>query len=379
MRPQQEIKIWTPTTAVLLLIMFLGFFVAIYRLINGLGASTNLNDIWPWGLWIGVDVLGGVAMAAGGFIIAGAVYIFNWKKYKPIVRPAILTAFFGYLLAIVALFFDIGRPFRLWHPSVMWQVNSIMFIVAIHVILYTLTLATEFSPMMFEKLKLEKPLGFVKKIMVPVVLFGVLLSVLHQSSLGALYLIVPSKLSPLWYNSQIPFLFLVSAVILGLSMVSFETILSIKSFGHKVNMGILSGLSRGSIIAIIIYLILKLWFLAKGPGIGAAFDGSMEANMYLLEMVIGIVIPLVLFSMQKIRNRLNVILAANILVIAGVIINRLNISIFGLVRYSSETGASYFPSWMEFAITLALISLAVFGFKVAAKYLQLFPEAEGGH
>jgi Ni/Fe-hydrogenase subunit HybB-like protein len=241
MNSQQEIKMMTPTTVVLLLIMALGSIVAIYRLINGLGAATNLNDNFPWGLWIGIDVLGGVAIAAGGFIIAAAVYILNWKKYKPIVRPAILTAFFGYLLAIIALFFDIGKPHTLWHPSVMWQIHSVMWVVAIHVILYTLTLATESSPMLFEKLKMQKAVNFVGKIMVPVVIFGVLLSILHQSSLGALYLIVPAKLSPLWYNSQLPFLFLVSAIMMGLSMVSFESIVSSKAFKHTPDMDILSG------------------------------------------------------------------------------------------------------------------------------------------
>jgi Ni/Fe-hydrogenase subunit HybB-like protein len=376
MNSQQEIKMMTPTTVVLLLIMALGSIVAIYRLINGLGAATNLNDNFPWGLWIGIDVLGGVAIAAGGFIIAAAVYILNWKKYKPIVRPAILTAFFGYLLAIIALFFDIGKPHTLWHPSVMWQIHSVMWVVAIHVILYTLTLATESSPMLFEKLKMQKAVNFVGKIMVPVVIFGVLLSILHQSSLGALYLIVPAKLSPLWYNSQLPFLFLVSAIMMGLSMVSFESIVSSKAFKHTPDMDILSGLARGSIITIVFYLILKLWFLVRGPGIGAAFEGSMEANMYLLEMLAGVIIPLVMLLTKNIRTSLNGIFTVNILVILGILLNRLNVAIFGLYRDASATGASYFPSLMEIILTLALVSLAVFGFKVAAKYLQLFSEAK---
>jgi Ni/Fe-hydrogenase subunit HybB-like protein len=376
MNSQQEIKMMTPTTVVLLLIMALGSIVAIYRLINGLGAATNLNDNFPWGLWIGVDVLGGVAMAAGGFIIAASVYILNWKKYKPIVRPAILTAFFGYLLAIIALFFDIGKPHTLWHPAIMWQIHSVMWVVAIHVILYTLTLATESSPMLLEKLKMQKAVNFVGKIMVPVVIFGVLLSILHQSSLGALYLIVPAKLSPLWYNSQLPFLFLISAIMMGLSMVSFESIVSSKAFKHTPDMDILSGLARGSIIAIAFYLILKLWFLVQGPGIGAAFKGSMEANMYLLEMIAGVIVPLVMLLTKNIRTSLNGIFTVNILVISGILLNRLNVAVFGLYRDASATGASYFPSFMELILTLALISLAVFGFKVAAKYLQLFSEAK---
>ncbi len=378
MTSNKEIKMWTPTTLTLLLMMGLGGVVLIYRLMHGLGAATNLNDRFPWGLWIGIDVLGGVAMAAGGFLIAGAVYILNWKKYKPIVRPAILNAFFGYALAATAIMFDIGVPWRVWHPVVMWQIQSIMWVVAIHVVLYTTTLATESSPMIFEKLKMEGAKKAVYAIMVPIVLFGVLLSTLHQSSLGAVYLITPAKLSPLWYSSQLPTLFLISAVMMGLSMVSLETIISSKAFNHKLDMGILSGLARGILIAAVIYLTLKFIKLFKG-GIGMAFDGSLEANMYLLEMIVGTIAPIVLLSIKNIRENLNSILFVDALVIAGILLNRLNVSIFGLYRDQASTGLSYFPSWMEFVVTLAFISFSIVGFKVCAKYLRLFPETEGGH
>lgn len=376
MKTKREIEMWTPSTKVFVSLIVIGGVVLVYRLLAGLGATTNLNDRFPWGLWIGVDVLGGVAMAAGGFIIAGAVYILNWKKYKPIVRPAILTAFFGYLLAATAIFFDIGKPFSIWHPLVMWQIHSVMWVVAIHVVLYTTTLATESSPMFFEKLKMQGALKFAERIMVPVVLFGVLLSILHQSSLGAVYLITPAKLSPLWYNPQLPTLFLVSAIMMGQSMVSFESILSSRAFGHKPNMEILSGLARGCLITSVIYLALKIYFLAKGVGIGAAFDGSMEANMFLLEMVVGVIAPVVLLSMKGWRESLNRIFAVNIVVISGVLLNRLNVAIFGVYRSQSATGFGYSPSWMEVVVTLAFISIAVVGFKAAAKYLRVLPETE---
>ena len=366
----------TPTTRVLIVLMAAGVLVMFYRLIFGLGAATHLNDIWPWGFWIAFDVLGGVAMAAGGFIIAGAVYILNWKKYKPIVRPAILNAFFGYMLAALAISLDIGHPFRIWHPVVMWQVNSIMFIVAIHVVLYTTTLATESSPMFFEKLKMTRAMNFVNKIMVPIVLFGVLLSTLHQSSLGAVYLIVPSKLSPLWYSSRLPYMFLVSSVLMGLSMVSFETILSARAFRHKLPMDILSGLAKGSLIVAVLYFAMKLWDLVTIAGVQKAFDGSVAGNMYLVEMVIGVILPLVLLSKKSMRNRSNSIFAINMLVIAGTLVNRMNVAIFGLTDYTARTGADYFPSLMEFLLTMGMVAFAVFGFKVSAKYLNLFPEEQ---
>ncbi|MBI5639535.1 MAG: Ni/Fe-hydrogenase cytochrome b subunit [Nitrospirae bacterium] len=372
----KEIKMMTPMTIFLIAVMAAGGVVAIYRLIFGLGASTNLNDIWPWGFWIGFDVLGGVAMAAGGFVIAGTVYILNWKKYKPIVRPAILNAFFGYALAATSIFFDIGQSFRIWHPMVMWQVNSIMFIVAIHVVLYTTTLAVEASPMILEKLRMTGAYRFVNKIMAPIVLFGVLLSTLHQSSLGAVYLIIPSKLSPLWYSSRLPYLFLVSAVMLALSMVSFETILSSRIFRHKVPFDVITGLAKGSLVVAALYFVLKVWDLASGPGIGAAFTGGFSANMYLLEMVVGVVMPLILLSMAKFRTALNSIFAVNILVIVGIVLNRLNVGIFGLAEYAGRLGADYFPSLMELILTAAMIAFAFFGFKVSAKYLNLFPGTE---
>jgi len=368
---QKDIKLFTPTTVVLLLIMAAGGLAALYRVFFGLGASTQLNDTWPWGLWISFDVLGGVALAAGGFVIGGTVYILNWKKYEPIVRPAILNAFFGYALAATSITLDIGVPWRIWHPLVMWQVNSIMFIVAIHVVLYTTTLATESSPLIFEKLNMRKAFNFVEKIMPGIALFGVLLSLLHQSSLGAVFLIAPEKVSPLWYSSRLPYLFLVSAVVLALSMVSFETILSSRVFKHKPPMDILLGLARGSLIVSGLYLVLKLWDLITGPGIGLAVNGSLTSNMYLLEMIIGIILPFILLSMNKVRTQLNGIFSVNILVIIGTVLNRMNVGIISMAEYNGKMGHDYFPSWMEFLVTMAMIAFAILGFKISVKYLNV--------
>lgn len=381
MNKSHEIKMFTPTTIFFLILLIGGAGAAFYRVTSGLGAATNLNDRFPWGFWIGFDVLGGVAMAAGGFLIAGAVYLLNWKKYRAIVRPAILNAFFGYALAASAIMLDIGVPYRIWHPMVpgMWQIHSVMWIVAIHVVLYTSTLAAESSPMLFEKLGWQFPLRVVKAVMVPVVLFGVLLSVLHQSSLGAVYLIVPGKLSSFWYNSQLPLMFLVSAVAMGLSMVSFETIVGGRAFRHEVDAGIISGLARGCFITLVIYLVLKLWFLVRNPGISAVFSGTMEANLFLLEMTVGVMVPIFFLVSAKMRESTGSMLFVNTLVILGVLLNRMNVGIFGVYRDASAKGASYFPSAIEFILTLGFIAAAVLGFKFAVKYLKVFPEAEAQH
>lgn len=373
---QNKIKLFIPVTLGLLIVIIAGALVVYRKLAMG-EITTNLQDDFPWGLWIGFNVLAGVAMAAGGFVIGSAVYLLNMKKYKPIARPAILTSFIGYLLAAFAIFLDIGHPMRIWHPAVMWQVHSVMFIVAIHVILYTTVLGLESSPMFLEKLKLGGLKKTIEKIMVPIALFGALLSVLHQSSLGAVYLIVPGKMHNLWYSQTLPFSFLVSSVMMGLCMTSFVSILSSKIFKHPANMDIFSGLARGSIIVIAFYLILKVYLLLTGQGVTAAFTGSMESKMYLLEMSVGVVLPLILLLLHGVRNSPGGILLVDILVIVGVLINRMNISIFGLLRHASEMGVTYFPSRDEIMITLFLFASGAFLFMLAARYLNVLSYEKG--
>jgi Ni/Fe-hydrogenase subunit HybB-like protein len=368
------IKMDTPFTRVLILLILGAACVAAYRLFFGLGASTNMNDYWPWGLWISFDVLGGVAMAAGAFLIAGAVYILNWKKYKCIARASILNAFFGYLLAALSISMDVGRSVVIWHPLVMWQINSVMFLVAVHLVLYLTTLATESSPMVLEKLGWVRTLHFVSRIMVGAVMFGVALSLLHQSSLGANYLIVPSKLSPLWYSTLMPYLFLASAIMMGLSMVSFETILTGKVFNHQAPRDVLEGLSRGVLYSGCVYLVMKVWILVSGPGVGALFSNGFLGAMWVIEMAVGVVIPIILLAKKANRKNLDTIFVVSIMVIVGVLFNRLNVGIFAISDYANRVGGDYFPSVMEFILTAGMVAFAILGFKICAKYLNLFPE-----
>jgi Ni/Fe-hydrogenase subunit HybB-like protein len=204
-----------------------------------------------------------------------------------------------------------------------------------------------------------------------VVIFGALLSVLHQSSLGAVFLISEGRMSPLWYSPEIPKLFLVSALMMGFAMVSLETMLSSRAFKHDVDPGIYFGLARMCLWVAGFYFFYKLYALVTGPGIGAAFAGTTEANMYLLEMIVGVILPIVLLLGKGAREKLNTVLSVNILVIVGVMLNRLNVSIFGLYRDQSSRGAHYFPSLVEFAVTIALVSFAILLFKMAAKHLPL--------
>ena len=248
--------------AVLMLILAAGFYSTVLRFTRGLGAVTNLSDQFPWGLWIGFDVLCGVGMAAGGFTLAAIVYVFHLERFHAVLRPSILTAFLGYALVAVALMFDLGKPYNIWHPLVMWNPHSVMFEVAWCVMLYLTVLALEFSPAVLERFQLHNPLRVVKAATIPLVITGVMLSTLHQSSLGSLYLIVPEKLHPYWYSPLLPVFFFISAVGVGMAMVIFESNLSSRAFGREIEMPLLEVLGRAMAVVLAIYGLLKfqdLW------------------------------------------------------------------------------------------------------------------------
>ena len=245
-------------TTIVVLIFIAGAYATFLRFTRGLGATTNLSDPFPWGIWIGFDVLCGVMMAAGGFTLTAAVYIFNLERFRPIIRPTVLTAFLGYSLVVVALMFDLGRPYRIWHPLIMWNPHSVMFEVGWCVTLYTTVLALEFAPIVFERLRMEKALRIQHAIVIPLVIAGVLLSTLHQSSLGSLYLIVPEKLHPLWYTPLLPVFFFLSAICVGLAMTIFESRMTSKAFSKELELPLLISLGRVLLVGLLVYAVLRI-------------------------------------------------------------------------------------------------------------------------
>ncbi|HAK61434.1 MAG TPA: Ni/Fe-hydrogenase cytochrome b subunit [Nitrospiraceae bacterium] len=357
---------------ILFALVGIGLLTILVRLATGLGATTNLSDDVPWGLWIAVDVLCGVALAAGGFSVAAAVYIFNMKKYRPIVRPAVLTAFIGYLVVVFGLFVDIGKPFSFWHPLVMWNYHSIMFEIVWCITLYTAVLALEFAPAFLERFKWEKTLNVLKKFIYPLVIAGIVLSYLHQSSLGALFLIVPQKLNHLWYSPIIPQLFFLSAIALGLAMVSLESIMGSRVFKREYEMGILQGLTKGVAIVLAIYLVVKIADLAVRGSLPLVFTSGAASFFFITEMLVGVLIPLALFARKQTRESVNGILTASSFVIVGIVMNRFNANFFT----QAGTGTFYFPAILEFLVTIGLISLAILLYRLAVTYLPVFPEAE---
>ncbi len=356
------------------IIFVAGLYTIYLRFTGGLGAVTNLNDHFPWGLWIGFDILCGVGMAAGGFTLCAIVYIFNIKKFKPIIRPTILTAFLGYLLVIFALLVDLGRPWAIWHAIIMWNPRSVMFEVAWCVMLYTTVLFLEFSPVVLEKLKAEKLLKLIKGITIPLVVLGILLSTLHQSSLGALYLIVPSKMHPLWYSTNLPWFFYLSAIGVGCAMIIFESYLSAKAFRKNLEFELVSDVGRWIVVVLSAYLTWRFVDLLLNKKLSYLFVNSTETFLFWFEIIVGVVIPIILLSQSRIRlNRVGLFVSA-CFVIGGFLLNRLNVSVTSLVDAS---GVSYFPSIYEIIMTLFLVTLGVVIFNLAVQYLPVYEKTHG--
>ncbi|MBF0240331.1 MAG: Ni/Fe-hydrogenase cytochrome b subunit [SAR324 cluster bacterium] len=350
------------------IIYVIGLYATFLRFGKGLGASTNLSDEFPWGIWIGFDVMVGVGLAAGGFIIAATVHIFNLEQYKSIARPTILTAFLGYSLVIVALLFDLGRPYRIWHPLIMWNPHSVMFEVAWCVTLYTMVLALEFSPIFFERFNLKVPLKWVRAIYLPVVILGVILSTLHQSSLGTLYVIVPDKLHGLWYSPFLPVFFFITAIAAGLAMTIFESFLSYRAFGKRIELDILVGISRVIVVVLSVFLVLKLQDLSHRGNLHLMFEFTQESVLFWGELGLGAMLPVGLLLIPKIRENERGLFFCALLVLLGFILGRLNVSITGMLN--TET---YFPKWTEIAITTAIVTLGFTIFSIVVKNFPVFP------
>ncbi len=355
---------------VFLALMAVGFYSTVVRFTQGLGRSTNLNDQFPWGIWIGFDVLCGVMLAAGGFTLTAAVHIFNIKRLRPIVRPTILTAFLGYVLVCVALMFDLGRPYRIWHPLIMRNPHSVMFEVAYCVMLYTTVLALEFSPIVLERFNLQRPLKIVRAALIPLVILGVILSTLHQSSLGTVYLIMPEKLHPFWYSPLLPVFFFISAIAVGLAMTIFESSMSSKRFGRQLELSILQELGRVLVVVLSVYAILRLEDLLHRGVLKLTLIPGYEMYLFWLEILLSIIAPLLLLSQKKIRTTAQGLYLAAVLVVLGFITNRLNVSITG---QESAAGMHYIPKWTEIGVTGAIIAAGFALFGLATKHLPIFP------
>ncbi|MBN1347011.1 MAG: Ni/Fe-hydrogenase cytochrome b subunit [Phycisphaerae bacterium] len=377
----------TPFNVVAAAIIAVGIPVTVVRFTMGLGACTNLTDNNPWGLWIGFDVLVGVALAAGGYVTSCAVYVFGMKKYHPIVRPAVLTGFLGYVLVAVGLLFDIGRSWRLPYPFIMSQGwTSVMFEVAACVALYLTVLFLEFLPVPLEWLRFRKLRNFLVALTIPLTIAGVILSTLHQSSLGALFVIAPGKLHPLWYSPYLAVFFFVSSIVAGLSMVIFESGLSHRVFRDKLDPdhpvdhdGLTLGLAKASALVLFAYFGMKIIGLAHGNHWRLLNTGY--GYWFLAEAIGFVLLPCILFTSAVRRRNATLARFAAALAVIGIIVNRLNVSIIAF-NWQLPPEERYFPHWMEFAVTITLVTIGVLAFIWIVEHMPVLrehPEYKGAH
>jgi len=361
--------------SVALVLMALGFAAAVQRYAMGLGATTNLKDTFPWGIWIGFDILVGVGLAAGGFTIAATVYIFGIERFRPILRPTILTAFLGYLLVIAGLMADLGRPWAIWHAIIMWNPHSVMFEVAWCVMLYTTVLALEFSPVVLERFRLHRTLRVIRAVTVPLVILGVVLSTLHQSSLGSLFLIIPGRMHPLWYSNIIPFLFIISCVAAGLAMTIVESFLSARAFGREVELPLLTELGRVIVVVLALYFTVRVQDLMSRDALRYVFMPTYQSAMFLVEIVLGVLLPFALLLVKRVRESRTGLFYSAALVLLGFVAHRMNTAITSMERWPDRL---YIPSVQEFAVTLGLAAFGFTAFALVAKYFNVFGEMPHG-
>lgn len=377
-------KFLTPGVIVLIILTVNGLIFLLGRFIFGLGTVTNLDNQFPWGLWIVVDVAAGVALAAGGFTTAALAHILHREDYHVIIRPALLTALLGYTFVALGVTIDLGRYYYIWHPLLMWNGNSALFEVGICVMAYMTVLYIEFLPVITERFigrinlkgmlfRLNKPIdSFLQvldrsltKIMFAFIILGVVLSCLHQSSLGTVMIIAGSKMHPLWQTPILPLLFLLSAISLGFPIVIFESLISSRSFGLKPEMHILSRLARTIGPLLGIYLAFKIGDMTIRGTYVYLTEFTTESVMFGIEVIFGIIIPIRMFLSERIlTSRLGLFIASS-LVIFGVLLNRINSFIVAYTPpYASH---SYFPSIGEISVTVGLVALEVLLFRIFVK------------
>jgi Ni/Fe-hydrogenase subunit HybB-like protein len=361
---------------VIVTLIFIAGIAATYmRFALGFARSTNLTDPQPWGLWVGLGTLCGVGLSAGGFAIAAAVYLLGFERYRPVLRAAVLVSFLGYCSVIVGMMYELGLPWRIWHPIVMWNRSSVLFEVSWCVMLYSTVLALEFSPALVEKIPWtrvrELYLKWHHEILIALVMVGTLLSSMHQSFLGGLYLITKGKLHPLWYTPYLTTEFYLSAIPAGLAVTIMALYLSMRSLNARVDPSILSDVSR------VIAPLLALWGLFRGVDL-ITHDAALylvqwreETFSFWLEIGLFVIAPLVLLTRDKVRNNPQSLYWACAVVVMGFMTNRLNVSITGL---QASSGVYYIPKWQEFAATLAVLTAGVLAFRYAVIYLDILPK-----
>jgi Ni/Fe-hydrogenase subunit HybB-like protein len=359
-------KLFTPFNLISGVIIVAGLVLIGLRLFKGLGAVTNLSQTTPWGLWIGFDVMCGVALAAGGYTIAATVHLFGLKAYEPLVRPAILTGFLGYVFVVLGLVLDLGQPWRM--PFMMLfprGVTSVLFEVGMCVAAYLTVQALEFVPAFWEWLGWDSVRKFWSKLTIWLAILGVVLSTLHQSSLGSLFLIAPTKLHPLWYSMYLPLYFFISSIIAGLSMVIVESALSHRLFAYRLSPSthfdldeLTLGLGKAAAAVLYVYFFLKLIGLAEG----GHWDllNTPYGHLYLIEIVGFVALPCAMYVFGVRTRNVRLVRITGAWTVIGILFNRFNVS---MIAMNWQVNPHYRPSWMEVTVSLALVTMGIWLFR----------------
>ncbi len=378
---------FTPGVIVLILVALNGLVFLAMRFIFGIGSVTNLDNYYPWGIWIGIDVATGVALAAGGFTTAALGHIMMKEDFHALVRPALLTAMLGYTFVALGVVSDIGRWYYIWHPLIYQNPNSALFEVGICVMIYLTVLYIEFMPIVTERFMnkvnmpgflklLNKPLNFILKIMDKAlaktmfifIIAGVVLSTLHQSSLGTLMVIAGEKMHPLWQTPVLPLLFFLSAIAVGFPMVIFESYLASRSFRLQPETKLLKKLGNMVAPILFIYLAFKLGDMFIRETFVYLYDFNLQSGMFIIEVVVGVILPLAMFLTKRVMKSLPLIFTASALVIFGVVINRINNFVIAYKPPYNE--GAYIPSFGEISVTLGFVALLILLYRA---FVMIFP------
>ena len=377
---------FSPLVWVLLAFMALAGLLALYRYAFGVGAISNLSNSYPWGFWVSFDLFTGIAISSGAFLIAAIIYIFELKEFKPMLRAVLLTALLGYIMEAMALMVELGHPERIWYFFIYQNWTSFLLFIGLYVMIYIAIMAAEFSPAVFERLGWKKPRDFFNRAMKPLVIVGVVVSILHQGSLGALLLIQPTKLFPLWWTPFLPVLFFVSAIAIGLAMTIFESSLSSRYFKRGLEIHLLEKLAAIIPWVLGLYLVLKFGELFFSGDVQYLFNSGTMSVLFWSEILVGVLFPMIWFAFKRNRKSAGGLFIGAVALLLGMILNRFAVSWFAVKHADSITymptfmgPATYYPSWTEIAVSIGIFSFGILAFGLAVTYLPVFEPEDHGH
>lgn len=375
----------TPFNVVAAIILSIGLPLIVIRFFKGLVVVTHASDVYPWGLFLGWGLFGGVPLSATGFVMATAYYIFGFKAYHPLVRLGVLTGLLGYFFAVVYLLIDLGRPWRIYFPMIMgFGTASVLFLVAWHVATYLTVQVVEFSPAILEWLKSKRVRRWALMITIGMTIAGIILSTLHQSALGAMFLLTPGKLHPLWYSTYIPVLFLCSSVYAALCMVIAVSALCARYLSHRADATFLGsldrltlGLGKGAVVGIYVYFALKL--IAVAHDNNWAYLATPYGYWFLLEVLGFVLLPAVVLSYGVKTERANIVRLGAFSAVFGILVNRINVSIVAFNWNLPNHLHHIIPPWQEVAVVAAVVTLHILIFRWIVNRMPVIREDASYH